>query len=52
MADANEPKKEQPRDAGNPTDQNPDDVHQRVQEGQKKAERHGVEPAPPEPKTI
>jgi hypothetical protein len=47
-----EAKKEQPKDAGNPTQQSKEDVHERVQEGQEKAERHGVEPAPPEPKTI
>jgi hypothetical protein len=52
MANEEEPQKERPSDAGNPTEQDRDSVHERVQEGQKKAERHGVEPAPPEPKTI
>lgn len=50
MADSNE--KERPQDAGNPTQQDRGEVRERVKEGQEKAEKHGVEPAPPEPKTI
>ncbi|MDQ6861109.1 MAG: hypothetical protein M3032_08140 [Verrucomicrobiota bacterium] len=52
MAEQNEPEKAQPKDAGNPTLQDRESVQERVKEGQEKATRHGVEPAPPEPKTI
>ncbi len=44
--------KERPENVGNPTRESRESLHARVQEGQQKANDAGVEPGPPEPKTI